>query len=1178
MDEAIRVVGRGGISGRGTEMTGFAQWTAAALAALALGQATGPVRRHTFEDARDGGAPLANTVGPDGALTYALTPAAGAPYERFQIVEGRRRGLKALRLDRGVLSADAPPMGRSFAVAMWFRTYGHGSLRGNDNNTNGTLVSIGNGYWDGFRVTTTFPDNTFGFEIGRPAPQGSAGFFGCGPLPDGVWHHLAASWDGAEMRLYLNGLPAGSQPYTGAALEGDRIRIGYAGAGWGSARLDVDEVAFYTRPIALADSLRLALDGAALSDAQMAHISAGEAARARRDVALAAARWQSVADDPRASPDLVGLARLRLAEMRRTLGDGAASVSLLARAIEERGTPDRLRRTALSMLAASGQGLHSLLPIALLRRYAAMDGLPAPHRRELRLAVARALAASGRAAESRKEYAAVVADVTDPGARVKLRLEVARAIEAAGLHGAALKEYAAMANTPEASPAMRSTSRIMAARVLVGRRRFAEAASAYRALAARKDALLSDRMEAQEALAEIARLKAGKPARDPSASRVRLPSAPTPAVELFVAPNGSDEAPGSAARPLRTLGGAVEAVRALRRRGPLPKGGVAVTFASGTYRVASTVELGAPDSGTPTAPVVYRAAPGASVLFVGGARLSAPGPVTDPDLLARIPEAARSKAVLLDLRGSGVEDPGKLTPTGVGAVPSPMPELFWNGRPLTLARWPNTGWLKTGAVVEERNGAGGFTFAFASERLARWASEPDAWLLGYWGWLWADGGVRAAAFDSARGTIATAHQSSYGARADMLWFIMNALCELDAPGEWHLDARRGVAVVYPPDARPAVVEYPVLEGAFVRMKGVSHVRFERLGFELGRWNAIEIEGGSGVLVAGCRIGRMRGAAVTIEGGTGHGVFGCDLHTLGRHGVSVKGGDRKTLTPSGHFVENCRIRDFSRIDRTYTPAVYAEGVAIRIAHNLITDSPGHAMRIEGNDHVIEYNDVRRVVTETDDQGALDMWYNPTYRGVIIRYNNWADIGTRADDRMRAGIRLDDAICGVLIYGNRFVRAADGLFGGVQIHGGKENEVVNNLFVDCRYGVSFSRWGADRWRQYTSSDAFVQATTTAVDISAPPYSERYPALAGLRECPDQNVVARNVVINCGAFLTRDGGVQDVVDNEVAARAGSRAGGVSAVRSGYRPIPLAEMGRYAHPLAVGPLPIGRRPAAAK
>ncbi|MCX7597418.1 MAG: right-handed parallel beta-helix repeat-containing protein, partial [Armatimonadetes bacterium] len=309
----------------------------------------------------------------------------------------------------------------------------------------------------------------------------------------------------------------------------------------------------------------------------------------------------------------------------------------------------------------------------------------------------------------------------------------------------------------------------------------------------------------------------------------------------------------------------------------------------------------------------------------------------------------------------------------------------------------------------------------------------------------------------------------------------------------------------------------------------------------------------------------------------HGIFACDIYCLGGGGTRVAGGDRKTLTPGEHFVENCHIYDFSRLKRTYAPAVLLEGVGNRVAHNVFHDSPGHGIRIEGNDHLLEFNEIYRVCLETDDQGGLDIWNNPTYRGNVFRYNFWHDIGDPdyVTPCGRAGIRLDDAISGVIIYGNVFLRCSQANFGGVQIHGGKENVVENNIFVDCRYGISFSGWGEQRWKEYLQSDWTVKMTRQDVDITQPPYSTKYPALARLEENADVNMVWRNVVYRCGEFLTRDRGIQDLMDNFITAEDPGFVDAenmnfelredAAALRAiGFRPIPFREIGLYYRPLS--------------
>ena len=86
-------------------------------------------------------------------------------------------------------------------------------------------------------------------------------------------------------------------------------------------------------------------------------------------------------------------------------------------------------------------------------------------------------------------------------------------------------------------------------------------------------------------------------------------------------------------------------------------------------------------------------------------------------------------------------------------------------------------------------------------------------------------------------------------------------------------------------------------------------------------------------------------------------------------TEIKGGDRKTLTPCDHFVEYTVVENFLLFQRTYEPAIHLDGCGIRIANNRFRHSSSSAMRLEGNDFIIEYNEVSQVVNESDDQGGI-----------------------------------------------------------------------------------------------------------------------------------------------------------------------------------------------------------------
>jgi hypothetical protein len=171
-----------------------------------------------------------------------------------------------------------------------------------------------------------------------------------------------------------------------------------------------------------------------------------------------------------------------------------------------------------------------------------------------------------------------------------------------------------------------------------------------------------------------------------------------------------------------------------------------------------------------------------------------------------------------------------------------------------------------------------------------------------------------------------------------------------------------------------------------------------------------------------------------------------------------------------------------------------------------DDPSSAMRIEGNDHVIEFNAVHNVVRESDDQGAMELFGNPTYRGVVFRYNRFINCGKTGAGRAlcgQAAIRFDDAISGMLVYGNVFVRSANGGFGAVQINSGRDNVMDNNLFVGCKQGISGGYYpGNGVWSQ-----AAAKPPPAGFYINEL-YLKRYPEMATMLLQPGINHIWRNV----------------------------------------------------------------------
>ncbi|MFH1921431.1 MAG: right-handed parallel beta-helix repeat-containing protein [Planctomycetota bacterium] len=592
------------------------------------------------------------------------------------------------------------------------------------------------------------------------------------------------------------------------------------------------------------------------------------------------------------------------------------------------------------------------------------------------------------------------------------------------------------------------------------------------------------------------------------------------AADFYVATNGNDAWSGKPAEPsadgadgpFATLERAREEIRKLNKAGSLPQGGVTVEVRGGVYERPQAFELAAADSGTEDTPVVYRARGGEEVRLVGGKVVTGFTPVTDPEVLGRLDEAARGKVLQVDLKAMGIADLGEVAASGKRL------ELFFQDQPMTVARWPNEGFTRIVDVVEYdgheihgRKGSKVGKFIYEGDRPARWVGEKDLWLHGYWFWDWSEQRQKVESIDTEKRVISLAPPAhGYGYRKGQWFYAFNALAELDQPGEWHLDRETGLLYFWPPASIEEGKVVVSLLSNLVRMQDVSHVTLRGFTLEACRGGAVAVSGGTGVRLVACTIRNCGGWAVTVSGGTNHGVVGSDISLMGAGGISLSGGDRKTLTPAGHFAQNNHIHHYARWERVYRPGITLQGVGNRASHNLIHNAPHMGMGFGGNDHVIELNEIHSVCYESNDAGAIYTGRNWTTRGTVVR-NNYMHHINGFEGRGCVGVYLDDMFCGTEISGNLFYRVTRAAF----IGGGRDCTVKNNLFVDCSpslhidaRALGWAHGHSDMW----IAEGREKGTLSGIAYNKPPYSQRYPELVNILDeepaAPKGNKVFHNV----------------------------------------------------------------------
>jgi parallel beta-helix repeat protein len=639
------------------------------------------------------------------------------------------------------------------------------------------------------------------------------------------------------------------------------------------------------------------------------------------------------------------------------------------------------------------------------------------------------------------------------------------------------------------------------------------------------------------------------------------------AIDLYVATNGSDQNPGTIRRPFASLERARDAVRNLNQTGGLPAGGVTVQIRGGTYYLTDAFELTEKDSGTKQSPIVYRQYNNEEVRLLGGKEITGFSPVNNPAILKRLDKAIRGKIFQTNLKAHGITDFGEIKVRGFAIpVSSAGMEVFFQNKPMTLARWPNNDWSKIAATSAGQDGG---KFTYEGDRPKGWAKADDIWLHGYWVWDWADSYSKVKSINNETREIMTQEPHNFhGYKPGQRYYAFNILEELDDPGEWYLDRKSGILFFWPPapfDQWRAVVS---ILPTIIFLNNVSYVTFQGISIECCRGTAVVVRGGSYNLLAGCTLRNIGNNAVNIDGGLGNGVAGCDIYQCGESGIRLSGGARETLARAGNYAINNQIHDYSQWVRTYQPGIAIYGVGNRVSNNLIYSAPHIAIMLHGNEHSIEFNEIHHVCMETSDAGAFYMGRDYSQQGNVIRYNYFHDLGSAEVQ----AIYLDDFTSGTTVYGNVVYKAGR----GVLIGGGRDNTVRNNVFVDVKNAIHLDARGLG-WANkfFNGADTTLTDRLTAIKYKEPPYSIRYPKLLALYDrnpaLPEGNSIVNNIVYG-GMWLELLDGVTDKIVKLEGNLFGVDPGFVDqkkknfqlkkdspAFRLGFKRIPMEKIGLY-------------------
>ncbi len=534
---------------------------------------------------------------------------------------------------------------------------------------------------------------------------------------------------------------------------------------------------------------------------------------------------------------------------------------------------------------------------------------------------------------------------------------------------------------------------------------------------------------------------------------IALPVFAAPA-EIWVAPNGSDQALGTKEQPLATPAMALRRARDLRRlQDPSAKDGITIRLRGGRYELGEPLRVRSEYSGTAESPTVIESAEGETAMFSGGTRIVDWTEATDAPGL---PTVAR----------------GQVWTTAaprIGGRPLDFSALWVRGEKATRAQTPNAPAMERLRGWDRRSEE-----AIVPAQLVATLGQPagvEMVLEQQWEiailrlrTIEREGERARLTFQSPESTLEFQHpwpQPVLPPKGGGAFYLVNAIEFLDAPGEWFEDAASGRVYYWPragEDLTHDEVIAPRLEKLLVVAgtldRPVRHVVFRGIAFAHAAWNAPEKRGHVPLQAAmpmteAYKLSKpgtpeKRGlenqawivrapAAVVVDAAQAVSFEGCRFEHLGSSSLDLRRGVRRSA------IEGCVFRDIGangiqvgsfqeggvETHVPYAPADDREICAdIRIANNVLRDTAnadwGAVAVIAGYARglTIEHNDIA----------------DTSYTGISV---GWGWTSAANASRMNR------------VHANRIVRAATRVCdtAGIYTLSAQPGTIINENFVDA-----------------------------------------------------------------------------------------------------------------------------------
>lgn len=574
-------------------------------------------------------------------------------------------------------------------------------------------------------------------------------------------------------------------------------------------------------------------------------------------------------------------------------------------------------------------------------------------------------------------------------------------------------------------------------------------------------------------------------------------------LNVYVSTTGNDNSSGlSLATAVKTLARGVAVVEAQRGGNTLVP--AVINVAAGRYQLASKLSLGSKDSN-----LTILGAGGNSTIISGGIKLTGWTKFISPPIRNRLSALAvrsvysvqiPSGATLGVMQRRGGSEPGNMSMN--------MPaELLSNGYPMSLPRFPASGFVKVNSVASD-----GRTVTLSAPR--RVASMTDAWVQGFWSTDWWQTWEPMTGAPN-NNSVSVGGLASGGGMGPVVagsrLAVLNCIEDMSAPGQYYID-RSGGRIYYWPIGAPgsSTTELSQLDGDVIDLFLTNNTALQNLVIQGSRGEGVHFYECTNSGLNTCKVQGTQLEGVWIEAGSSNYVKNSIITAIGSCGIVSRDGDVPTLTNGGDVIQNNFVSNVGRQEQTNRPAIWVRGVGASVTSNTISSCPDQGIMIEGANHTVAQNDISTVCQLVNDGGAIYSGQNILNRGNLISMNIIHNVqptfAPMSGTILITGIYLDDLVGGFMVQDNILYNVNT----GVVVGGGRSNTIAGNAYASVTVPFYIDARGKT-WESsyFAPGGSFHQQLNAMSSQELALFKSRYPDFNDEVSASDPALPANNVI---------------------------------------------------------------------